>query len=44
MERIKFECKVDNEGIELRCRDSCPCHCTFSPVNNGALPLPNNFE
>lgn len=44
MEKISFEGVSKEDCIELRCRDDCPCHCEFSPINDGLLPSQENFE
>jgi len=44
MKKVRFETDIENKSIDLRCRDSCPCHCKHLNLNNSELPSVEYFK
>ena len=42
MEKIRYEINLRDEGLELRCRDSCPCG--YTDLDNSYIPTPKEFK
>ena len=44
MEKIEFKTSLEDKGVDLRCRDSCPCHCDHVNLNSYDLPSIDYFK
>ena len=45
MEELKFDSVCESRGVDLRCRDDCPCHCVFAPlIEKGILLSPEDYK